>query len=59
MKSLEEFSILPKSKMVVALVEIMVWQGYDITNFIYQFRSYKKADLIREYTQHLKQEPNE
>lgn len=59
MKSATEFLTLTKPKMVVAIIEIMVWQGYDITDFIYKFRSYKKQDLILSYQFHLDQEPKD
>lgn len=53
MKELEEYKKLKKQQMVVSLIEIMVQQGWDITNFVYNFKAYKKFELINRYSDQL------
>lgn len=48
-KTLEEFKTLTKPKMVITIIETMVLQGWDIGNFVYNFKSYTKAELINNY----------
>lgn len=48
-KTITEFKLLTKPKMVVTIIETMVQQGWDISNFVYSFKSYTKAELINNY----------
>ena len=49
MKNIEEFKTLTKPKMVVIIIETMVQQGWEISNFVYGFKAYTKSELINNY----------
>ena len=53
MLKLSEFKKLTKPKMVVSVVELMVFQGWDIGQFIYGFKAYTKVELIKKYQFHI------
>ena len=41
-----EFKRHTKPKMVVAIIELMLFDGWDIQSFVYTFRTYTKEKLI-------------
>lgn len=53
MLKISKFKKLTKPKMVVHLIETMVFQGWDIMQFVYGFKAYKKDELIAKYQFHI------
>lgn len=47
--TIEEFKKLSKPNMVVKIIETMVRDGWDIASFVYNFKAYKKNELISNY----------
>lgn len=54
MITIKEFSQYRKHQMVVTIVERMVQDGWDISGFLLNFRSYQKSELIQMYEEKLK-----
>ena len=50
----KEFIKLSKPELVRHTIELMVWVGWDITPFVYGFKSYTKESIILKYFEILK-----